>query len=96
MLKLNRSLVNVSRKQRAVWTMQQSSARRERSLQHVPQAQHRAGILQSQDKRAGGPRKIASGRRRRAARNIFFRSRGFCGSARENFARNRSEPEASA
>jgi hypothetical protein len=75
MLKLNRSLVNVSRKQRAVWTMQQSSARRERSLQHVPQAQQRAGILQSQDKRAGGRRKIASGRRRRAVRRLRFNAR---------------------
>src|SRR5262249_31184781 len=52
MLKLNRSLVNVSRQQRDAWA-QRHSARREQLLAHVPQ-QQRAGHLSTPATRPGG------------------------------------------
>jgi hypothetical protein len=39
---------NLHRKQRDVRSMQQASARRERSLQHVPQAQQQRGSCQKE------------------------------------------------
>jgi hypothetical protein len=53
MYRPNTAFINVSRKQHDLRSMQQSSARREQLLAHVPQ-QQRAGSLQTQPKKGRG------------------------------------------